>query len=312
MKVWQGLEAYPTDIPESTIAIGRFDGVHVGHQALISAAVEDARAHGRPSVVFTFDRHPAELFAPHRAPEYLTPLDQKIALIEGLGADHILIACFDDRFRDLSPEAFLHFVVSGMLQARAVFVGEDFRFGFEHAGDVNTLREAEQRFSYKTRIVPPVMVHGEKAASSRIRQLLYDGDIRQATELLGHGFVLEGTVERGAQLGRKLGYPTANLRVTHRQVVPKDGIYAVWVEAGKERLAGACSIGVRPTVGGTDRTVETYLLEYEGDLYDRTIRLEFVERLRDELKFESLDALVEQIGRDVAEVSQLLGAADSP
>jgi riboflavin kinase / FMN adenylyltransferase len=306
MNVWHGLEAFPPGMPECTVAIGRFDGVHIGHQALISAAVRDAHSYGRPCVVFTFDRHPAELFAPERAPEYLTSLYRKVALIRALGPDHILIACFDERFRDLSPEAFLHFVVSGMLRAKAVFVGEDFHFGFEHAGDVAYLRSAEERFGYRTEIVPAVLsVDGQKASSSRIRQLLYDGELGKTEEMLGHPYVLDGSVVPGEKLGRKLGYPTANLEVSARQLVPKDGIYAAWADCEGDRHAAACSIGIRPTVGGTARTIEAYLLDFSGDLYGKPISLEFVKRLRNEEKFQSLDALVEQIARDVEEVRRV-------
>jgi riboflavin kinase / FMN adenylyltransferase len=306
MKVWHGLESYPPSVPECAVCIGRFDGVHVGHKALICGAVDEARKHGWPSVVFTFDRHPAELFAPDRAPEYLTTLDQKVELIRALGPDHLLIAHFDERFRDLSPEAFLHFVVSGMLRARAVFVGEDFRFGYQHAGDVDYLRDGSSRFHFDTRVIPAVQVGGEKAASRRIRELLHEGSLETANRMLGHPYRIAGTVARGAQLGRKLGYPTANLQLAARQAVPKDGIYAVRAVIEGRKLPGACSIGLRPTVGGTDRTIETYLIDFEGDLYGQAMEVEFVKWLRDEEKFDSLETLVEQIAEDVEQAKAAL------
>jgi riboflavin kinase/FMN adenylyltransferase len=306
MRTWQGLETVTTPFPTSTVAIGRFDGVHRGHQALISRAVEDAHTHGRPAVVFTFDRHPAELIAPDRAPGYLSTPEQRAELIASLGADHLVVAHFDERFRELSPEAFMHFVLSGILGAKSVFVGADFRFGHDQSGDVNSLREAEERLGFKTTVLEPILVNGKKAASSDIRDLLRDGELQAALEMLGHAYTLTGRVVEGQKLGRTLGYPTANLQLEINQVVPEDGIYAVWVHYTGQRYKGACSIGMRPTVGGTERTIETFILDFNADLYGRRLDIEFMSRLRDELKFDSLEALVEQIALDVEEVRVVL------
>lgn len=317
MRIWEGLESIDTPLEASTVAIGMFDGVHIGHQALIAAAVEDGRVHRRPSVVFTFDRHPAEQIAPDRFPGYLTTPEQRRRLIAALGPDHLVIARFDERFRQLSPEGFLRFVLVGILGAEAVFVGEDFRFGCNQAGDVAYLREAQARWDFALEVIPPVLVNGEKASSTRTRTLLRAGDIPGVEAILGHPYRLVGTVIEGERLGRRLGYPTANLRLSIPQVVPSDGIYAVWVEIpsalarsatqdGRRRYKGACSIGMRPTVGGTTRTIEVYLLDFSGDLYGETLEMEFVARLRDELKFDSLEALVEQMRRDVSQVERML------
>jgi riboflavin kinase / FMN adenylyltransferase len=306
MRVWQGLESLKAPIEAASIAVGTFDGVHLGHQALMRAAVEDARAHSRQSVVFTFDRHPAEVTAPDKVPGYLSLPDQRIETIRRLGVDDLVIACFDERFREISAEAFLHFVLVGCLGARAVLVGEDFRFGRNQEGDVTLLEDAQRRLGYTLRVLPPVMVDGEKVSSTAIRAYLRDGEIGRSAAMLGRPYALRGVVVEGEKLGRKLGYPTANLKLTREQVVPADGIYAVWVDWEGARYKGACSIGARPTVGGAERTIETYLLDFSGDLYGETIDLTFVERLRDELKFESLSALVEQIGRDVEDVRRML------
>jgi riboflavin kinase/FMN adenylyltransferase len=306
MRTWHGLETVIAPFPASTVAIGRFDGVHLGHQALISRAVHDAHNHGRPAVVFTFDRHPAELIAPDRAPGYLSTPEQRAELIASLGADHLVVAHFDERFRELSPEAFMHFVLSGILGARSVFVGADFHFGHDQSGNIDSLRAAEERLVFQTTVLEPILVHGEKAASSQIRDLLRDGELRAALEMLGHGYTLTGIVVEGQKLGRTLGYPTANLQLEITQVVPKDGIYAGWVTYEGRRFKGACSIGVRPTVGGTERTIETYILDFSGDLYGKRLDIELVVRLRDELKFDSLEALVDQIALDVEEVRRLL------
>jgi riboflavin kinase / FMN adenylyltransferase len=299
MRVWQGLESLKTPIEAASVAVGTFDGVHLGHQALMRAACEDAHSHGRQAVVFTFDRHPAEVIAPDKVPGYLSLPDQRIDLIRELGVDDLVIACFDARFREISPEGFLHFVLVGCIGAQAVFVGEDFRFGRNQEGDIDLLREAQGRLRYTLHVLPPVMVGGEKVSSTAIRSYLREGHIGKAKAMLGRPYTLRGVVVEGEKLGRKLGYPTANIEMVREQVVPADGIYAVWVDWKGMRYNGACSIGMRPTVGGTRRTIETYILDFSGDLYGRTIDLTFVEWLRDELKFDSLSALVEQIGRDV-------------
>lgn len=306
MQVWEGLESIYTPFPAVSAAIGTFDGVHCGHQALIRAAVADARAHDRAAVVFTFDRHPAELIAPDKLPGYLTTLEQKKGLLAALGADHLVITRFDERFRELSPEAFLRFVLAGVLGAQAVFVGEDFRFGRNQAGDTAYLQEAQARCGFALTVLEPVLVGGEKASSTRIRHLLRVGDLAGAQAVLGHPYVLSGVVVEGKRLGRMLGFPTANLEPTVPQVVPADGIYAVWADISST-YKGACSIGMRPTVGGTRRTIETYLLDFSGDLYGKTLDITFVARLRDELKFDSLDALTAQMARDVAQAEEILG-----
>ncbi len=308
MHVWQGLESIKQPFDAVSVAVGMFDGLHVGHQSLIRAAVEDARRQSRPSVVFTFDRHPAELIAPDKAPGYLSTPRQRESLLRCLGVDHVVITRFDHRFRDLSPEAFLHFVLNGVLGARGVFVGEDFHFGRNQVGDVVYLREAQGRFGYTLRVHPPILVRGDRASSTQVRTLLRTGDIAAASEMLCHSYILNGVVVHGHKLGRKLGFPTANLKLNRPQVIPANGIYAVWGHVKDERFMGACSIGVRPTVGGTDRTVETYLLDFNDDIYDTEMDIEFVSRLRDELKFESLEALVEQMDYDVRQARTILAS----
>ncbi len=307
MQIWHGLDKITEQFPACTLAIGMFDGVHVGHQALIRAAVADARKHKRAAAVLTFDRHPMELIAPERAPGYLSTLPQREQLFRGLGVDHLVIARFDQRFRDLSPETFLRFVVKAVMAADAVFVGFDFRFGCEHAGDVAYLKESSKRLDLEVNVLDPIQVDGEKASSSRIRALLKDGQLNAALSVLGHSYVLRGIVVEGQKLGRKLGFPTANIAFERIQVIPKEGIYATWVDVGERRYKGACSIGLRPTVDGKNRTVEVYLLDFEGDLYGKTLDVAFMARLRDEAKYDSLEALVEQIGRDVEEVRSILG-----
>lgn len=307
MNVFEGLEALSVPFPESSVAVGTFDGVHVGHQAIIRAAVEDARRHRRPALVFTFDRHPAELLRPEFAPDYLTTPEQRNRLIADLGADGLIVARFDRALAELSPESFVHDILKNKLGAKAIIVGTNFGFGKNRAGNIDYLRGVRKLFDFELTAFEPVLVEGIPASSTRVREAVQAGDIAEAEAVLGHPFLLAGTIVAGQKLGRTLGFPTANLASAFRQTVPADGIYAVRVHMDDGRvLPGACSIGNRPTVAGAGRTVETYILNFDEDIYGRGMELRFVKRLREERKFASLDALVAQMTLDVAEAGALL------
>lgn len=300
MKVFEGLETLVAPFAEASVAIGTFDGVHLGHQAIIRRAVEDAHAHSRPALVFTFDRHPAELLAPERAPGLLTTPPQRNALIATLGVDALVIAHFDKALSELSPDAFLRDILKGQLGARAIVEGNNFCFGKDRSGDVKYLRDARQRFQFALHALDPILVDGVPASSTRVRERLQAGDPEGAEAILGHPFLLAGTVVGGQQLGRTLGYPTANLALTYRQVIPEDGIYAVLVTLYDGRqLGGACSIGNRPTIAGAGRSIETFLFDFNEDIYGQGMEVRFLKRLRREEKFDSLDALVAQMALDV-------------
>jgi riboflavin kinase/FMN adenylyltransferase len=307
MNLFEGLESVPNPFPSATVAIGTFDGVHIGHQAIIRAAVEDARAHTRPALVFTFDRHPKEIVAPDQVPPYLTTPEQRRRLIADLGADALIVARFDKALSQLFPDEFVETILQAKLGAKAVVVGQNFGFGRERAGNVAYLEQAQARFDFTLRAIEPVLMDGTPVSSTRIRDCLQSGDIRSAERLLGHPYLLAGTVVAGQRLGRQLGYPTANLALTYRQAVPADGIYAVYLHLSDGRIQpGACSIGSRPTVEGAGRAIETYLLDFDEDLYGQGVEIRFVERLREERKFESLEALVAQMARDVAQARRIL------
>jgi riboflavin kinase/FMN adenylyltransferase len=309
MKVYDGLDAVTAPFPASSVAIGTFDGVHVGHQAIIRAAVEDARRHDRPALVFTFDRHPIEFFAPERAPALITTPPQRNALIADLGADGLVIARFDYELAQLPPDAFMQHILKGLLGAKAIVEGVTFNFGKDRAGDVTYLERVQAQYDFVLRALEPVLIHDQPASSTRVRERLGVGDIAEAEAILGHPYLLVGTVVGGQRLGRTLGYPTANLELTYRQVVPADGIYAVIAMLDDGRaIGGACSIGERPTVEGAGHSIETFLLDFNADIYGRGMELRFVERLRAEEKFDSLDALVVQMARDVAKTREILAA----
>lgn len=292
----------------SVVTIGAFDGVHRGHQAIIQVALQRARELEVPAVAVTFDRHPQQALQPEDAPPLLTSLTTRLRLLLETGVQDVLVLRFDRDFAQLSAEAFLQFILQDHLNARYIVVGRDFRFGHQRQGGVDYLYEVRGRFGFEVEAVPDVLQGGERISSSRIRRALREGEVRQAAAMLGRAYVLEGVVVRGQQLGRKLGYPTVNLHPTPSQLVPKDGIYAgrLWHPRTGGIYTAAISIGVRPTVDGTQRTIEAYLLNFSGNLYGEEVHLAFFHRLRDEQKFDSLQALKAQMDRDVQQVAELM------
>jgi riboflavin kinase / FMN adenylyltransferase len=313
MRIIDGLEALtrPPGAREagarSVVAIGKFDGVHRGHQALIHAAVGRARAEGAESVVVTFDRHPIELLQPGTRARYLTPIDEKLRLIGELGVDATLLIRLSDAFLRLTPEEFVRSVLVEKLRMVAVVASDSFRFGRGATGTVETLRELGRSSGYCFQEVPPLIVNGSRVSSSRIVESIRAGRVEEAATLLGRPYALLGRVVHGDKIGRQLGFPTANLEPDERQHEPADGVYAgllAW--NGEEPRPAACNLGTRPTVGGTKHVVEAHVLHFDGDLYDRSARLLFARRLRDELCFPDLETLRTQIAADVARTEEVL------
>lgn len=309
MTLYEGLSSLPTNPHPSTVALGAFDGIHLGHQAIIRHAVQDANRFNRSAFVFTFNRHPAELLAPDRAPDYLTTPIQRNKIVETLNVDGLVIAEFTLELSRLSPDAFIQNILLDKLSAKAIVVGQDFAFGYKRSGNVAFLKENQTRYGYTVHVLEPVVVEGGIASSTWIRELLRNGEIQRAEKVLGHPFWLAGCVVEGQKLGRTLGYPTANLALKHRQVVPCDGIYAVQARLSDGRLLnGACSIGNRPTVEGAGRSIETFFFDFNETIYDWEMELRFIAYLRPELKFDSLDELVIQMERDVQQAKMILNS----
>ena len=307
MNVYNGLEALLEPFPRATVAVGTFDGVHRGHGAIIHTAVEDARAANRPAIVFTFDRHPAELLAPERVPGYLTTPAQRLPLIAQLGTDALVVARFDASLASLTAEEFVRTILKDKLGAESIVIGGDFHFGKDRSGNEDYLRSVQEIFGFRLHVHPPVFHDNQPVHSTNIRELIRAGRVANAENLLGHPFLLAGKVVQGQQLGRTLGYPTANLALTVNQVVPADGIYAVQVFLDDGRtVGGACSIGNRPTVEGAGRSIETYLFDFDENIYGREMEIRFLAYLRPELKFDSLDALVVQMAQDVEQARALV------
>ncbi len=299
MSVSYGLENIGPEIKGGAVAVGVFDGVHWGHRAIFARVVEIARKAGIPSVALTFGTHPAELLAPTAAPSYICTLDQRIELIHAAGVEAVVVAEFGHELANLSPEDFLRQVLQETLEARHVVVGSNFRFGRNRAGDVRYLASAAPAFGIAVDIVPAVIIGGGPASSTRVRALISRGDVEDAAKLLGRRFALRGTVVTGRQVGRQIGFPTANLQPAPRQLLPARGVYAVETAIGRTTYRGVCNIGTRPTFGESTVSVEVHLMGFDGDIYGQTLDVVFVRRLRDEMAFESPEKLIEQIRRDL-------------
>jgi riboflavin kinase/FMN adenylyltransferase len=277
------------------IAVGVFDGVHLGHRQVISGA----------DTVVTFSPHPQTVIAPGTGPQLLTTLERKAELIGSLGVDEVVVIPFDEEFASHPAQAFIDETLIRDLGATEVSVGENFRFGRKAGGDAAML-EADTRF--ETRVVRLTERDGEVVSSAHIRGLIAGGAIQYAGELLGDPFVLDGEVAHGDKRGRELGFPTANLLPAPGFIVPSHGVYACRVRVGDEWFAAATNVGVRPQFKtGRAELIEAFLIDWDGDLYGQTIRIEFAKRLRGEKRFDSVDALVEQMQGDVVDARQVLG-----
>ncbi len=290
------------------LSIGVFDGIHLGHQAVLRRAIEDAARLGGAPVALTFEPHPLRVLRPDRAPRLLTSSAHKARLIEAEGFPYLLIVPFDAEFAAQPPEIFVRRLAEAARPLRQICVGENWAFGAQRAGNVASLRQLGAERGFDVAEVAAVQVDGVTVSSTRIREAVERGDLAAARKFLGRDYTILGTVEAGAQLGRTIGFPTANLRA-HNEQFPPDGVYAVRVGLDGERRNGVANIGFRPTVvpGASERKLEVHLFDFEGDLYGRDLDVDFIRFLRGEQKFAGIGALREQIARDAAAARELLG-----
>lgn len=287
------------------LAVGVFDGVHLGHQALIRGLVGGARAAGATALAATFDPLPAQLLAQDPPQSTLADAPERAALLLNAGAQHVVIFTFDRAFSQQTAEGFIQRVAAAG-DVQRIVVGPDFQFGHGREGAVPALRQLGERYGFAVTVVDPISLGGAAVSSTRIRQALREGDLVTAQALLGRPYSVTGTIVRGEQRGRALGYPTINVSPPPDKLLPHDGIYGTWVTIGDQRYRAASSLGVRPTFGGGPRKLESYLLDFTGDLYGREASVAFVARLRDEIKFESAEALAQQIAKDVEQTRNAL------
>ena len=311
MERLDGGSTVPPHLAGGIVALGNFDGFHLGHQAVVGAAVARARAEGRPVLVATFDPHPVRYFRPDSAPFRLTTLDQRERLFAAAGADAMVVFGFDAGLAGLSAEAFVAERLVGGLQAAGVVTGEDFTFGKAKSGDVAVLAELGARHGFAAETVGAVSLDGEPVSSSRIREALRGGDTATATRLLTRPFAIEGRVQHGDKVGRTIGYPTANLDLGN-YLRPAYGIYAVRGRLapdgpfGGRVLNGAANLGIRPSFDPPKELLEPYFFDFDGDLYGQALEVELVEYLRPEAKFDGLEALTRQMDADCVAARAIL------
>ncbi|MEV8525411.1 MULTISPECIES: bifunctional riboflavin kinase/FAD synthetase [unclassified Streptomyces] len=316
MQRWRGLEDIPQDWGRSVVTIGSYDGVHRGHQLIIGRAVERARELGVPCVVVTFDPHPSEVVRPGSHPPLLAPHHRRAELMAELGVDAILILPFTSEFSKLSAADFVVKVLVDKLHAKLVVEGPNFRFGHRAAGNVEVLAELGRTYDYEVEVID-LRVRGEAGggepfSSTLTRRLIATGDIEGAAEILGRPHRVEGVVVRGAQRGRELGYPTANVETLPHTAIPADGVYAGWLTADDERMPAAISVGTNPQFDGTERTVEAYAIDRVGlDLYGLHVAVDFLAYVRGMAKFDSIEDLLEAIGNDVKRSTELIEAYEA-
>jgi len=306
MKLLLCLDEESAGLPSPIVTIGNFDGVHTGHQAVLARMSERARAMRGTVVVLTFDPHPLRVLAPHITLQFLSDPDEKFAMLEKAGVDVVVRLPFTTEFAAQPAAEFMDDVLMKGLRARELFVGQNFRFGRNREGTIQTLRDAAPRLGFLIHPVTPVMFHGVQVSSTRIRALLQAGSVAEAANVLGRPYVLKGKVIRGEGRGGELGFPTANLTPPPSRVLPADGVYATYVYQDSAVCTAVTYIGTSPTFGEGARLIETYLLEGDQDLYGREIAVAFHERLRSDVVFESSKQLAQQIAMDVQRTREFL------
>ena len=297
MKIFHDLENANIAKP-TVLTLGVFDGLHLGHQAIMAKVVERARATESVATAITFDPHPRAVLHPESAPPLLQTLDQRLANLEVLGIEQAIVVKFTKEFASQPAEDFLRNVVRDRLHAREVYLGKGFAFGKGRGGNIELLRKMSDELGFVAAEVDEVQLRGMRISSSRIRELLAEGRVNLARRMLGRPYGVEGVVIRGDQRGRSIGFPTANLK-PHNRVIPKFGVYATATLIGGVWRRSVTNIGVRPTFGEElEPSIEAHVLDFDGDLYGDALRVRFLHRIRDERKFSGVDELITQIGRD--------------
>jgi riboflavin kinase/FMN adenylyltransferase len=305
MRIVLGLETFPPEAAGGVVALGAFDGIHLGHRKILGVAAERARALGVPSLVCTFDPRPVEVLQPDRAPLPITTLAERLELIAEVGIDTTVVLPFTRAVAEVEPEAFIDEVMLRRLRAREIVVGFNHRFGRRARGDVAMLQALAGQRGFLARVVPPLSVEGDPVSSTEIRLALQRGDLERASRLLGRQYSLAGTVVRGAGRGRLLGFPTANVAPERPPLVPL-GVYACRARLRGIGQKAVVNLGRQPTFGENEVAVEAHLIDFQGEIYGERLALALVRRLREEMKFPSVDALRHQIAADAAEARRIL------
>ncbi|AKL95429.1 riboflavin biosynthesis protein RibF [Clostridium aceticum] len=291
---------------EKGIALGNFDGVHMGHQKLIHHLLQKCQTKNLQPCVYTFMSHTMPVITNKGTLQYITNIDQKKKVFEDLGIELLVLDTFSKELMALSPEGFVEKILVQELNCKEVVVGFDYRFGYKAEGNPLLLKKLGEKYGFEVSIIDAVMMENEKISSTNIRQYLKNGDIEKVNLFLGRYFSLYSKVIHGDARGTKLGFPTANIFVDILQLIPKAGVYATLVKTGGEIYKGATAVGIKPTFEGKTPSIETFIMDFHGNLYDEYIEIYFVKRLRDEMKFDSPEDLVRQINKDIKEAKNHL------
>jgi len=307
MKVYRSVDEVPYR-EDSYLTIGTFDGIHLGHKKIIQTLVRRARQKKCRSVVVTFYPHPQTIVRSREVPiALLTPVDEKIALLEELGPDVVLIIPFSQELAHLKPEVFVADILVSKVGVREFIIGYNHAFGHGRKGSEKLLKKLGDQFDFSVDVIPPVKIDNEPVSSTRIRRYILDGNIHRANLLLGRNYTVGGTVKKGKNIGKKFGFPTANIDVIGgNKLVPKDGVYAVIVYFEGRTFRGMANIGYKPTVDGSSWNVEIHIHDFSADLYNEKLKVEFIDRIRDEKRFNSIEALISQIEKDREKSIELL------
>lgn len=308
MKSFTSLDQISKTLTASAVTVGKFDGIHLGHQKLIGALKSAAKEHDLATVVVTFDRHPDVLLNPDNSKLPIIGPKLKESLIADTGVENLLTLPFDHELANLLPEQFVKQILVEGLKAKIVLVGEDFRFGHKGSGDVHLLRDLGQQLGFEVRVISSAEIDGQKISTSKIREYLDEGNVVAASEMLGRVHASVGMIEHGLKIGRSIGFPTANMARDCEGYLPLDGVYAGWLCVDGERHAAAHSVGINETFQAVPRLVESHVLDRNDiDLYDKVVTLEFIDFIRPAAKFNGVEDLVEEINRDLVKVRKVLG-----
>ena len=305
MQIVTGSNIYEKIIEASIVTIGNFDGVHRGHAEIFAHLKRQSGTRGFPAVVVTFDPHPLKILAPDSAPSLITTFKQKAGLIEECGIDYLVVVPFSKEFSQVTANEFVQTILCSSLGMRHIIIGHDYAFGKGREGNYQTLETLGALYGFTLEDLPPIGEKGIIFSSSLVRSAVADGDVTEASQILGRYYQISGTVVHGCEIGQTLGFPTANIS-TANELIPADGVYAVMAEVDGTCVKGACNIGLNPTFGRAARTIEVFLLDYSERIYDHTITVYFVQRLRPVRRFPDITALKSAIGQDVAATRSIL------
>lgn len=298
MEIILGIEALTSPFKNPVVTLGNFDGVHLGHQRIFKKVKAEAIERAGESVVITFEPHPLKILSPEKCPPLLTPFDKKVMFIESTGIDKVLCLRFTKAFAELSPLAFVKSILVEKIGVQKIYVGYNYRFGKGKSGDADSLKRICAQFGIEVHVVEALTVEGTIVSSSKIRELIREGEVKKASALLGRDYPVFGRVIEGTRRGHALGFPTANLEMSE-ELYPKPGVYAVRVVWNHQWFNGVANIGFNPTFEAQTLSLEIHLLDFQGNLYGETLQVYFSERIRDEIRFPSTDTLIEQIKNDI-------------